>query len=152
MELKEQVCSLELAKQLKEAGVPQESLFYWSNDLQTLLPDRNWKEDWGVSMYPAKSVKRSDGLEITIEKVSAFTTAELGEMLPVCYQTNRRLSSVWECLQEFTSTTEQVNGQVVTKNFTANFTANSVSFFEPTEADARAKMLLFLIQQKLITF
>ena len=29
MDLKKQVCSLELAKKLKELGVPQESLFKW---------------------------------------------------------------------------------------------------------------------------
>jgi len=29
MKLEDQVCSLELAKRLKELGVEQESLFYW---------------------------------------------------------------------------------------------------------------------------
>ena len=30
MKLEDQVCSLELAKKLKELGVKQDSLFYWN--------------------------------------------------------------------------------------------------------------------------
>ena len=31
MKLEEQVCSLELAKELKELGVKQDSMFYWEH-------------------------------------------------------------------------------------------------------------------------
>jgi len=35
MKLKDQICSLELARELKKLGVKQESLFYWVISLTT---------------------------------------------------------------------------------------------------------------------
>lgn len=64
MTLEQQVCSLERAKQLKELGVSQESLFYWTKPLYST---------GGYSL--AREVSASgDGY-------SAFTVAELGEIL-----------------------------------------------------------------------
>lgn len=66
MKLEDQVCSFELAKELKELGVFQDSLFYWNKD--------------GKGIYTG-SVKKiafeTDPLEF-----SAFTVSELGEILP----------------------------------------------------------------------
>jgi hypothetical protein len=59
MKLEDQVCSLELAKRLKELGVRQESSFYWS---------------------PAGFLK--EGISQNDKSVRAFTVAELGELLP----------------------------------------------------------------------
>ena len=68
MNLKDQVISLDLAKKLRRAGVKQESLWYWN------YTDRNNnKKDWIL-------VARFIGIEE--ERISAFTVAELGEMLP----------------------------------------------------------------------
>jgi hypothetical protein len=62
MELEKQICSLELAKKLKELGVKQDSLFWWVNGRGRMeLHDKHTDSD----------------------SVSAFTVAELGEMLPV---------------------------------------------------------------------
>ena len=69
MPLEKQVSSLEPSKHLKELGVKQESHFYW-NRPTNLAPHQivsgtfTWKTD------------DEDG------RVSAFTVAELGEMLP----------------------------------------------------------------------
>lgn len=65
MKLENQVASLEISKRLKELGVKQESLFAW-------LPITNTEEyglfyEWHISKD---------------EPISAFTVAELGEMLP----------------------------------------------------------------------
>ena len=67
MKLEDQVCSLELAKKLKELGVKQESLFYW------------WfvRNDMGDDVF-VSDTKPVNGTEYW----SAFTVAELGEMLP----------------------------------------------------------------------
>ena len=71
MKLENQVTSLELAKQLKEAGYPQEGLFYW------------WKK---AGLTPKVDfhayVKFSNYVDLKDIFVVAPTVAELGEALP----------------------------------------------------------------------
>ena len=67
MELKHQVCSLEIAKRLKELGVKQESEFHWQHHRSVNSPS-GWA--WSLS-------NTTNG-----HSVSAFTVAELGEILP----------------------------------------------------------------------
>ena len=67
MKLEKQVCSLELAKKLKELGVKQESLWYWN---QTFEAKRK----------PHPYLFEVQGWDKTHHKYSAFTVAELGEM------------------------------------------------------------------------
>ena len=115
MKLKQQVCSLELAKQLKELGVKQESLFYWQ--------EINSKK-------PKLVQNRNTGNENSNDEAkwySAFTVAELGEMLPV---------GAW----------------VIVKTDGAGFRFTIPPNFidEETEADARAKMLIYLLENKFI--
>ena len=123
MELENQVCSLELSKKLKELGVKQESLWYW-NSKNELRSQNNFLEDEGKFV------------------ASAFTVAELGEMLPCeieqkylsCYRVHILAGTTdekyeWECGYR-----EVING----KFFIAN-----------TEANARAKMLIYLIENKI---
>lgn len=67
MKIEQQVCNLELAKKLKELGVKQDSLFYYSigpldDSLQIGKLDHGWSEP--------------------VENISAFTINELLEMLP----------------------------------------------------------------------
>ena len=63
MKLENQVVSLELAKKLKELGVPQESWFlWWHDDACHHFVGTDWKSHRVVA--------------------AAFTVAELGEMLP----------------------------------------------------------------------
>jgi len=71
MKLENQVCSLELAKKLKELGVKQESLFYWRyNDGM----DEWFIDEWD-EFGPGKEFISS------LKATSAFTVAELLEML-----------------------------------------------------------------------
>lgn len=71
MKLESQVCSLEYAKRLKELGVKQESLFYWS------FYDGGFSEEEpGITLTD----EANHGFEEDL--LSAFTVAELGEMLP----------------------------------------------------------------------
>lgn len=72
MKLENQVCSLDLAKRLKELGVKQESLFYWENigNRWLTLKMRGELVRNGVRFCPSNL------------NVSAFTTSELGELLP----------------------------------------------------------------------
>ena len=119
MELKKQVCSLELAKRLKELGVKKESLFWW--------------DYFGSPEYPVR-LKRKEDMDFGyIEKqCSAFTVAELGELLPEEYWSIKSTEpkGLWACIylglgiEHLTEST--------------------------TEADARAKMLVYLLENKLI--
>src|SRR5438874_1108848 len=79
MKLEQQVCSLELAKKLKELGAKQESLFYWV--------DLNFGGARGeLKPYPMfyQQQRPWDKGDLYSEHwlASAFTVAELGEMLP----------------------------------------------------------------------
>lgn len=69
MNLSDQVCSLELAKKLKELGVKQDSLFYYS-DKHYLIGGND------LNGYEI----RADLL--CKQQISAFTVAELIDMLP----------------------------------------------------------------------
>lgn len=77
MKLEDQVASLELCKKLKELGVRRESVFYWCRGIR--------HRDFGLTGWCLRGNKFVDENEAIIEKfekISAFTVAELGEMLP----------------------------------------------------------------------
>lgn len=137
MELKSQVCSLEISKRLKELWVKQESLFWWNGD-------RNWVDTETTNAGGDKCIvkMKADDLEFSISRCrsespsceqsfSAFTVAEIGEMLGWGITTRRNASGTWVC-------------------------TGSLKMGEPigtsadTEADARGKMLIYLIENNLI--
>ena len=124
--LEQQCVSLELVKRLKELGVKQESVWGW---MQESVSKQYW-------------LGLSDDKK-TFEVASAFTVSELGEMLPECYITERRLRGDWEYSPHFTGTTQDVG--------TKEHTRNDVCMFADTEADARAKMLIYLVENKFVT-
>jgi len=70
MELKEQVCSLELAKKLKSLNCKQESLFYWG-PVPKIEGSIVTSKVWDVSY---KEHLRYFGKKV---RVSAFTVAEI---------------------------------------------------------------------------
>lgn len=127
MRLENQVCSLELAKKFKELGIKQESDFYWcqlaSNVIKVFCSLCREHRDFGSynKLY------------------SAFTVAELGEMLPEAF--------FWENMTQVGLHCGKYSGgwHVYYK------TASKRIHYEDdkTEADARAKMLVYLIEKKL---
>lgn len=126
MTLEQQVCSLELSKKLKELGVKQES--YFRHVRLSNKPDST--EDWYLL-----DRKPTDCLEI----ISAFTVAELGEMLPDDYVSGQipldAVEGKWKCMKMSFPEFEPWN-----------------DFWEhaDTEADARSKMLIYLIENNLV--
>ena len=81
MKLQDITVSLELAKELKEAGYPQESLFYWINDsidseyfIGGNFQNNEDEEEPYIDFDWLKEEKR--------DFYSAPTVAELGEALP----------------------------------------------------------------------
>lgn len=138
MKLKEQVCSLKLAKQLKELGVKQKSLFYWGDD--------SWKKDCELTNKIKYHIYFRDAPYKKGEynpDPSAFTVAELGEMLPhnrfnlgevECFLSVEILNNVWDvCYIKYG----------IYKTISKRFTDKS-------EANARAKMLIHLLKNKLL--
>lgn len=127
MTLEHQVCSLDLAKRLKELGVSQISHFYWS---EHTVPATIW------------CVNALDSSRITPEysrEFSAFTVAELGEMIDKqarSYKTDQE----WQCAASW------VEMRGPHRNLPSYF---SHSENADTEADARAKMLIYLLENKL---
>ena len=110
--LEKQICLLESAKRLKELNCPQESLFYWN-------------QDWNKFSISDICLLYSDGCS---ESYSAYTTSELGELLPKPYKTEKHANGKWYC------------------NDGSEVFFNNIE----TEAEARAKMLIYLAENGLI--
>jgi hypothetical protein len=122
MKLEDQVVSLELAKELKELGVKQESLWYWCFHKWIDKPDYS-----ACICIVSLSEYRKSYPDEWWDRYSAFTVAELGEMLPKQYVSAGGKES-WSC------------GHVSKQKYK---TAN-------TEANSRAKMLIHLIKEGVI--
>ncbi len=129
MKLKDQVVSFELARKLKELEVKQESLFgYDANG--NLMDDKE-----------TELARR-----IPIEVISAFTVAELGEMLPPRFTPNRQSYEIFYSLKY----SSKWRSGWLAEYRVAPYGAVRVSKSAATEADARAKLLVHLIEKKLI--
>jgi hypothetical protein len=130
MKLEQQVVWLELAKRLKELGVKQESIFYWGlfprNDGQ---PAR-WELDLASHVLAIKDIA------LLKDKLSAFTVAELGQMLPEAVDTGSSILYLG-CDKMDSEWTTKYRGS--TKLITH---AESL-------ADAMAKLLIYLIENDL---
>jgi len=135
MKLENQVCSLELAKKLKELGVKQESLFYWCEYKdQFVIPiktkpyvifgNRKWKKEL---------------------LISAFTVAELGEMLPHRIPNHQKVNPY-----SFIDVDFYKNPSGFYQGWINNSRVTSCVIMSDTEANARAKMLIYLIENNLL--
>jgi len=83
MKIEDQVVSLELAREMKELGAEQDSLWYWT------WARWNEKGEWVlISLEERARIKK--------ENFSAFTVAELGEKLPEGYFSQKQFGS-WGC-------------------------------------------------------
>lgn len=133
MKLEDQVASLELCKRLKELGVNQESLFYWIKLIEGGDLDYDLINDLDFRNL-LESTQQGNRC------FSAFTVAELGEMLPRNYHSWRFQSDGFE------------NGEWVCAYFSQpEFEASSEYWAnEKTEADVRAKMLIHLIEKGIV--
>ena len=121
MELQKQVCSLELSKQLKNLGFKQESYFYWNHQ------DYSGDVFYNITHIPGKGIN-------AYQECSAYTVAELGEMLPYKYNNFRDVDEKYHCVAKFDDLSKDKNLYISSK----------------TESDARAKMLIYLKENNLI--
>lgn len=127
MEPEDQVCSLELAKRLKELGIKQDSFFYWWQRVDGCgSPRQPWKqrEDYVLlnhfSQHPFQEI------------FSAFTVAELGKILTS--------TASYEAMLFFLP-------NYIKQNDDWLFTYNNgcIQYLQAkTEADARSKIIIHL--------
>ena len=147
MKIEDQVVSLELAKQMKEAGFPQNSLWWWVEGLRLDKDSDNYSsfsevkdsKQEGRALFVRKS-KKYGGILLDTEKerisTSAYTVAELGEILiPIkfCVPISYKLFGKWICSYLHIEERREVYKQKA-----------------KTEADARAQMALYIKKEGLI--
>ena len=125
MKLEDIVCSLEPSKRLKELGVPQESLFYWHCD---------------GSPEGCEYLLR--GNETYGRIASAFTSDELGEKLPYRLRLEDDDYWLWQ--------TKLKHGDCEIRYKSCSDILWEKSIQGDSEADARAKMLIHLIEQGIV--
>jgi len=148
MRLEEQVISLELAKELKELNCRQESLWWWN----THYDDGHHLHRFGEMIDDLMVIsgdKRNSMLEnysikdyTTYREYSAFTVAELGEMLP------RVILGSYHSLR-IAKNDHPINLWHISYEGCREI---RVSLSANTEANARAKMVLYLVKEGLLKF
>lgn len=124
--LEHHVTSLELSKKLNELGVKQESQFYWIENILVFKSGTGFyaKNGAGMNLHPMIN-----------KAVSAFLSSELGKMLPYGYRTNRY----------------QTSSEPIESGYICCPNTDRHTFCADTEADARAKMIIYLTENQLIT-
>lgn len=159
MKLEKEVCSLKCAKQLKELGVKQDSLFYFIVNKEKQTETIQYCEDPIVEFITCEDDfdkipyiddilnneewsdwKNDENLIIC----SAFTVAELGEMLPGNLIINNK-----KCWLRYMKDGKNIQPHEIDyfcfNDQCSYFTQNSL-----TESDVRAKMLIYLLENNLI--
>lgn len=143
MKLENQVCSLALARKLKKLGVKQEGLYYYS-----IIGCLHCKSPYTLPQLLTRENNKN---------CSAFTVAELGRMLP------KYLMGMWikDWYMDSYKTKHNKDKHTVLEltchkdyigyNAVNEWCPTKIQVFnEKTEANARAKMLIYLLENKLI--
>lgn len=150
MDLEQQVCSLELAKKLKDLSIKQKSLFYINQDNQILFAPNIFHEN-AVTLR---------------EYYSAFTVAELGNMLPKSIQikTDKEEKEIFSNFRLVTERSLIIDEDKPTEFWSVNYICDTTNqfrnwIFDPlltkaiydkNEANVRAKMIIYLLENGLI--
>jgi len=136
MEIKKQVCSLEVSKKMKELGFVQESYFYWIEEIKIGHFGEESKMIWEIT-------EKRNAID-SVDRISTFTAGELGEILPKIKLINDR-----ECsLKIWTNDT----GEYWYCGYGRNgiLEINGSHGKGKTLVEAMSTMLIYLAEQKLI--
>src|SRR6266496_4508769 len=139
MRLEGIVVNLELAKELKASSYPQETNFYWNDIAQkvTVKPILMPAEELDfIEAHSTEDFKRTLGKGV----FAAPIASEIGEHLPTTISG----------LDYMAITMERRNGKHVVRYPSTNNELREIRFEDETEANARAKMWLFLKQENLL--
>ena len=148
MKLSEEVCSLEMAIKLKELGILEESVFVWE------YVD---EKCYGVKFIP-HAVVPNPIFEHGIKIYPAYNASELINILPPCIdiKTDCPFNYFWLQIEKRTAENikyivrylcdsipgEEINNPHFKVQFTHTYSSNL--------SDALAKMIIYLIEEKLI--
>lgn len=141
MDLVSQITSKRLSRELKELGVKQNSQFYWwgNREKTKLLPIHRTQIFESIIDYGIKNNRYC----------SAFTVAELGRMLPDTFFNGKEMYEM-----HFRNFVKSLKNNTRTFYVTVETFADDVPRYlhikDGNEANARAKMLIFLIKNKLV--
>ncbi len=127
MTLQDQVISLESAKRLKELGVEQRSLFSWiepMNEEPRVIPNNIIIPNWETNLAYEGIVN---------DWHCAFTCSELGELLPIHT----------ECWKQIYNSDNDIEWRCNCEQF-------KKLTWDEKEVEARAKLLIYLLEQGLI--
>lgn len=144
MKIEQQVASLELSRRLKELGVKADSYFGWYQ-----FKDSDKENEWTVSDIKlianlAESMEMANttaNTKFSLEYIPAYTVAEIGEMLKETIgeiPTSMFRNTIW-----MGGDIQKWYGTLETKN-------RDNAIYAQTEADARARMLIYLLDNNLI--
>ncbi len=138
MNIESQVCSLELSKRLKELGVKQESLFVWISIIKTKFDFIKLRESY-----------EPDSESVGAYNYSAFTAAELGNLLPERIDKYRNEYIKFQKIKcEAIERFHYLCSLVECGGYHMDYVKYDCS--DENEADARAKMLIYLLENKLM--
>lgn len=151
MEIEDQVCSLEHAKRLKGLGIQQDSYFIWANE----------------NLIPRCSIHGLDKNELFEPRLcAAFTVAELGRMLPFTIKMNEYQKIKFNKPKTFylnanLGYVENDYSPAIQYNFyyyddVDEYDAVEMvvgpNFSNPNEANSRAEMLIYLLENNLLNY
>jgi hypothetical protein len=159
MKLKDQVCTLEQARSLKGLGVIQESICFWYQQVSPRNPNMH---EYGIPQEQMRWHLTPLGKQSTISTQSvyaeyaAFTVAELGVMLPEFIDKAGKEFRIqqWHNVAG-RSEIKQFNNEefrIAYRKEPADCMGEiGDNFYEKTEAQVRARMLIYLLESKLTT-
>jgi hypothetical protein len=143
MKIEDQVCTAEQGMRLKELGICQESIFYRNSCYSELLMKGRLVTKYGTQYK--KILVKDD-----IASHSAFTTAEIGVMLPGIIN-NCRLTQ-WVVTGDNDNTISYgIQYRFRGDDPVNNGTYPDRSIFGDTEAIGRSNLLIALLEEKTIT-
>ena len=135
MDLKSQLSNFELSKELEKLGIKQDSLWYWVEFYSSSPTKKNtdlvYCEDLGLFANNPHLTE--------IKAFSAFTCAELGEMLPWCVKKKSEIPYYLEIKKVIVNVDED--------EFQVGYFRGEkrlVMFLGKSLANALAKMLIYL--------
>jgi len=141
MKIEDQVTSLELSKQLKEKGYPQEGLWWWNaHDRYDKKTNTTYPDNFTLS-----NVREWDNNSADYISIAAPLPCELGEILPIGYCAGKSNKNSYWC-----QLSEESEDYI---KHPKDFYYDDIREFQKdadTLADAMSKMYLHLIDKELL--